>query len=72
MKDITILVKGKHDAILLNEIGGKYEVIIAYGYDQKSGTWAQGHYFTPYNGGVEEQMQLLKKALKHWEENGYY
>lgn len=64
-----IIIKGQHDAILKKQNG---EIIVAYGYDETTDTWQQGHYFTPYNGGINEQIQLLKKALEYWEENGYY
>lgn len=72
---MTILKQGFHDAIILRcDTTSKYEIVVAYGYDEKSQEWAQGHYFTLwFNDITEDNKKALKeKTFQFWDENGYY
>lgn len=72
---MTILKQGFHDAIILRyDTTSKYEIVVAYGYDEKSQTWSQGHYFTLWFGDITEnnKKDLLDRAFQFWKENEYY
>lgn len=75
MKKHKIILKGEHDAIILRcDTANKYEIVVAYGYDEESQSWGQGHYFTLwYNEITEENKKaLLKRAMDFWLEREYY
>lgn len=49
----------------------KYELVSAYGYDQNTNSWQQGHYFTLWYGEATEEnkKKLMEKAEKHFNKN---
>ena len=72
---MTILKQGFHDAIILRcDTDNKYEIVVAYAYDEKSQSWGQGHYFTLWFKDITEDNKkaLKEKAFQFWKENGYY
>lgn len=71
MNGYKLLVKGTSGALLEYESENKYELVSAWGYDEKSNTWGQGHYFTLWKGHITEEAKadLRREALKHFERN---
>ena len=67
-----LLLKGTNGALLLVcDTPTKYELVSAWGYDEESQSWAQGHYFTLWGGDINEEnkIALYKKAKRHFIEN---
>lgn len=67
-----ILLKSEKGALLkVCDTPEKYELVSAWGYDEKSQTWCQGHYFTLWHNEITEEnkKELYKKAKKHFVEN---
>lgn len=69
--DAKLILQGAHDAVLLKECYDTYEIIVAYGYDDVSGEWIQGHYFTAYQPNSAEKIQVLQDALDFWKKMEY-
>lgn len=67
-----LLLKGTTGALLevCNTLT-KYELVSAWVYDEESQSWAQGHYFTLWNGDItkENKKKLYKRAKKHFIEH---
>lgn len=66
-----LLLKGTSGALLEYESPTKYELVSAWGYDEKSNSWGQGHYFTLWYGDItkENKTKLLNEAIKHFAKN---
>ena len=67
-----LLLKGKSGALLeVCNTSTKYELVSAWGYDEATESWAQGHYFTLWNGDITEEnkAKLYERAKKHFIEN---
>ena len=67
-----ILLKGTTGALLeVCNTSTKYELVSAWGYDETTGDWAQGHYFTLWNGNITEEnkKKLYESAKKHFIEH---
>lgn len=67
-----LLLKGKSGALLkVCDTPLKYELVSAWGYDEATESWAQGHYFTLWNGEItaEKKAKLYEKAKKHFVEH---
>lgn len=70
MNGYKLLLKGTSGALLEYESPTKYELVSAWGYDEKSNSWGQGHYFTLFGGATaEEKEKLKKKAIAHFKKN---
>lgn len=66
-----LLLKGTRGALLEYESENKYELISAWGYDEKDGSWGAGHYFTLWKGHITEEnkKKLLGEAVDHFRRN---
>ena len=67
-----VLLKGTTGALLLIcDTANKYELVSAWGYNEESESWVQGHYFTLWYGDITEanKTALFEKAKKHFIEN---
>ena len=64
-----LLIKGKNGALVKIETERKYEIVSCYGYNEKDGTWAQGHYFTVWDNDPIEKVNALINATKHFAEH---
>lgn len=67
-----LLRKGRNGALLKvcdNET--KYELVSAFGYDEATQSWSQGHYFTLWYGEITEanKEKLYTEANKHFEKH---
>lgn len=72
---MKILKKGIRDAIILKyDTDQKYEIVVAYCYDDRYKTWIQGHYFTLWFDQITEnkKKELLKKSLILWNKKEYF
>lgn len=59
---------GRTGALIARERNGAvYEYVSAWGYDPKTGSWAQGHYFTPYGDYTTEDA--YNDALAHFKKH---
>ena len=64
-----ILEVGRNGAlIVVCDTPNKFEVVSCWGYDEKSDSWAQGHYFTSWNGQKTKEA-VIANARKHFEKN---
>ena len=67
-----ILLKGTTGALLeVCNTSTKYELVSAWGYDEATESWAQGHYFTLWSGDITEEnkKKLYETAKKHFIEH---
>lgn len=67
-----LIAKGSEGALLkVCDNSTKYELVSAWGYDEKTESWGQGHYFTLWGGEITEEnkKELMNKAMKHFTEN---
>ena len=67
-----LLLKGGSGALLeVCNTSTKYELVSAWGYDEATESWAQGHYFTLWNKEITEEnkAKLYEKAKKHFIEH---
>ena len=67
-----LLLKGESGALLeVCNTSTKYELVSAWGYDETTESWTQGHYFTLWNGDITEEnkAKLYEKAKKHFIEH---
>ena len=67
-----LLLKGESGALLeVCNTSTKYEIVSAWGYDEITESWAQGHYFTLWNRDITEEnkAKLYEKAKKHFIEH---
>ena len=57
-----LLLKGESGALLeVCNTSTKYELVSAWGYNEATESWAQGHYFTLWNGDITEKRQGQNK-----------
>jgi hypothetical protein len=66
-----LLLRGTTGALLeVCNTSTKYELVSAWGYDETTGEWAQGHYFTLWYDITEEnKKKLYERAKKHFVEH---
>lgn len=67
-----VLRLGKEGALVKTcDTSTKYELVSAWGYNLKTETWAQGHYFTLWYDEITEENKekLYEEANKHFEKH---
>ena len=67
-----LLRLGKEGALVKTfDTPSKYELVSAWSYNTKTGTWAQGHYFTLWYDEITEKnkKKLYEEANQHFEEH---
>ena len=67
-----LLLRGESGALLeVCNTSTKYELVSAWGYDENTESWAQGHYFTLWHGEITEEnkAKLYERAKKHFVEH---
>ena len=67
-----LLLKGENGALLeVCNTSTKYELVSAWGYDEATESWEQGHYFTLWNEDITEEnkKKLYERAKKHFIEH---
>ena len=67
-----VLEIGRTGALLIVcDTKSKFEAVSCWGYDKKSESWSQGHYFTEWYNNITEESKLkcIERARKHFEKN---
>lgn len=67
------LFVGKRDAMIITkDQKSVFEIAIAYGYNEESKTWIEGHYFSVFgNISIADKMDVLKRAFDYWATHDY-
>lgn len=64
-----VLAMGRTGALLIVcDTPSKFEIVSCWGYDAKSESWAQGHYFTSWNGD-KTKAEVIAEATEHFNAN---
>lgn len=67
------IITGKRDAMIVTaDRENVFEIAIAYGYNEESKSWIEGHYFSVSgNISVKDKMDVLKRASEYWATHDY-
>ena len=67
------IIIGKRDAMLVTaDQESVFEIALAYGYNEESKSWIEGHYFSVSgNISVQDKMDTLRRAFDYWATHDY-
>ena len=67
------IIIGKRDAMLVTaDQESVFEIALAYGYNEESKSWIEGHYFSVSgNISVQDKMVTLRRAFDYWATHDY-